>query len=58
MKKYDVRYEIRYQGQTIEGEEQGVEAYSEREAESDTWERIRDNLSIFVTAEAEDDDDD
>ena len=55
MKKYNVKYEIRYQGQTIEGEEQDVEAYSRGEAASDTQERIMDNM--YVNTEAEESDD-
>ena len=58
MKKYNVKYEIRYQGQTIEGEEQGVEAYSKEEAESDTQERIMDNMYVNTIATEDGDDDD
>ena len=56
MKKFHVRYEIQYQGLTIVGEEQNVESHSQRGAEDDVEERIKDNLSIFATAEEEDED--
>ena len=57
MKKFYVGYEIQYRGLTIVGEEQHVEAYSQEEAESDTRERILDNMIVVVTARGEDEDD-
>ena len=56
MKKFLVRYEIQYQGLTIVGEEQGIEADSQGDAEDDVAERIRDNVLIVATAEEEDED--
>ena len=56
MKKFYVGYEIQYQGLTIVGEEQDVEAYSQEEAESDTRERILDNMIVIATAKEEDED--
>ena len=56
MKKFLVRYEIQYQGFVLTGEEQDVEAYSQSEAESDTKERVLDNLVVFTTAEEEEED--